>query len=188
MAKPARAPRPVRGPGRVILGVDPGLARMGWGFIRESAGKWKVVACGTLSTPAGEPVEKRLVILFEGLRELVERHRPEVMALERLFFSKNVTTGMVVGQARGVAVLVSGLANIPVYEYRPAEVKQAVTGYGLADKQQVQKMVKLLLGLVETPKPDDTADALAVALTHAQGGGGAWLKELRENPDSRRRS
>ncbi|HET9869748.1 MAG TPA: crossover junction endodeoxyribonuclease RuvC, partial [bacterium] len=128
----------------------------------------------TLTTPAGEAVEKRLVRLFEGLRGLVEAHRPQVLALEILFFSKNVTTGIAVGQARGVAVLVAGLAGIPVAEYRPAEVKQAVTGYGLADKQQVQKMVKLLLGLTETPKPDDTADALAVALTHAQGGGGRW--------------
>ncbi len=147
-----------------------------------------MVDCGTLSTKAGLPVEKRLVSLFEGLRELVEKHRPEVMALEQLFFSKNVTTGIVVGQARGVAVLTAGLARIPVYEYRPVEVKQAVTGYGQADKQQVQKMVKLLLGLAETPKPDDTADALAVALTHAQGGGGAWLKQLKENPDARRTS
>jgi crossover junction endodeoxyribonuclease RuvC len=170
------------------MGVDPGLARMGYGFIRAQAGRWKMVDCGTLSTPAGLPVEKRLVSLFEALSGLMEKHRPEVMALEQLFFSKNVTTGIVVGQARGVAVLAAGLAKIPVYEYRPAEVKQAVTGYGQADKGQVQKMVKLLLGLVETPKPDDTADALAVALTHAQGGGGAWLKQLKENPDARRTS
>lgn len=170
-----------RVPGRLIMGVDPGLARMGYGLIREQSGRWKVVDCGTLSTAAGEPVEKRLVALFEGLSGLLEEHKPQVMALERLFFSKNVTTGMVVGQARGVAVLTAGLAKIPVFEYRPAEVKQAVTGYGHADKQQVQRMVKLLLGLTETPKPDDTADALAVALTHAQGGSGEWLARLGEN-------
>ncbi|MGH7739921.1 MAG: crossover junction endodeoxyribonuclease RuvC, partial [bacterium] len=92
-----------RAPGRLIMGVDPGLARMGYGLIREQAGRWKVVDCGTLSTAAGEPVEKRLVTLFEGLRDLLEKHKPQVMALERLFFSKNVTTGIVVGQARGVA-------------------------------------------------------------------------------------
>jgi len=177
-SKAAPDRRPV--PGRLILGVDPGLARMGYGLIRETAGRWRMVEGGTLSTPAGMPVEKRLVMLFEGLRALVEKHRPQVLALEQLFFSKNVTTGMAVGQARGVAVLVAGLADLPVFEYRPAEVKQAVTGYGQADKGQVQKMVKLLLGLAETPKPDDTADALAVALTHAQGGGG-WQGKIQDN-------
>ena len=163
------------------MGIDPGLARMGYGVIREAAGKWKIVDCGTLTSAAKEPVEKRLVVLFQGLTEVVKKNRPQVMALEQLFFSKNVTTGMVVSQARGVAILAAGLAGIPIFEYRPAEVKQAVTGYGQADKQQVQRMVKLLLGLTETPKPDDTADALAVALTHAQAGTGEWLKRLQEN-------
>ncbi len=179
MGKAAR--KPAAAPGRLILGIDPGLARMGYGVIREAAGKWKIVDCGTLTSAAKEPVEKRLVVLFQGLTEVVRKNRPQVMALEQLFFSKNVTTGMVVSQARGVAILAAGLAGIPIFEYRPVEVKQAVTGYGQADKQQVQRMVKLLLGLTEAPKPDDTADALAVALTHAQAGTGEWLKRLQEN-------
>jgi crossover junction endodeoxyribonuclease RuvC len=141
-----KAIRRAAAPGRLILGIDPGLARMGFGVIRETAGKWQVVECGTLTSAAKEPVEKRLVVLFQGLSEVVRKNRPQVMALEQLFFSKNVTTGMVVSQARGV-----------------------------------QRMVKLLLGLTEAPKPDDTADALAVALTHAQAGTGEWLKRLQEN-------
>lgn len=154
-----------------ILGVDPGLARMGWGVVEKNGNSLRAMAYGTLETKAGEPLPERLATLFEGLQGLIAKHRPGVVAMEELFFSRNVKTAIAVGQARGVALLACGLAGVEVAEYRPLEMKQAVTGWAGADKGQVQKMVKLLLGLSETPRPDDTADALALAITHAQSAG-----------------
>lgn len=165
----------------VILGIDPGLARMGFGAIAQSNGRWRPLLYGTLVTQAGLPLEQRLATLFNQLREVVQKVKPQAAAMEQLFFMKNVKTAMGVGQARGVALLVCGLANVPVMEYRPMEIKQAVAGFGGADKQQVQKMVKLLLGFEEVPKPDDTADALAAAITHAQCSGNR-LRELLKKP------
>ncbi len=148
-----------------ILGVDPGMARMGWGVI-EGEEEPYCITYGTLTTPAGQPVAGRLFSLFRDLRQVVDRYRPEAAALEELYFARNVRTAFAVGQARGVALVALAEAGLPVYEYSPLEVKQAVTGYGQAEKAQVQQMVRALLGLEEVPRPDDAADALAVALCH----------------------
>jgi crossover junction endodeoxyribonuclease RuvC len=156
---------------KIILGIDPGLARMGYGVIAQENGKLKALEYGTITSEAHTDVEKRLVVIFEKLQKVLNKAKPDEVAIEELFFARNVKTAISVGQARGVAILACGLANVPVFEYKPGEVKQAVAGFGAADKQQVQKMVKLLLGLSEVPKPDDTADALAIAITHAQGSG-----------------
>ncbi len=157
--------------GKTILGIDPGLARMGYGVVVQTGNRMKAGEYGTLTTEAHAPLEQRLVVLFEKLNKVLKKTKPDVVAMEELFFSRNVKTAIAVGQARGVALLACGMAGVAVYEYRPVEIKQAVTGHGGADKDQVQKMVKLLLGLEEIPKPDDTADALAVAITHTQCSG-----------------
>ena len=165
--------------GKVVLGIDPGVARMGYGAVVQEGGRLKALEYGTLTTEAHTPLEQRLAILFEGLQEVLKKVKPGAVAIEELFFSRNVKTAIAVGQARGVALLACGLAKVAVFEYRPMEVKQAVVGYGNADKQQVQKMVKLLLGLTEVPKPDDTADALAIAITHTQCSGTQLSETLR---------
>jgi crossover junction endodeoxyribonuclease RuvC len=169
----------------VILGIDPGLARMGYGAVYLEGSQLKVVEYGTLTTEAHRPLEERLAVLFRKFQKILKGIKPETAAFEELFFSRNAKTAIAVGQARGVALLACGLAQVPVFEYRPMEVKQAVAGYGNADKQQVQKMVKLLLGLSEIPRPDDTADALAVAITHAQCSGtrlSEMVKKLSRSP------
>lgn len=148
-----------------VLGIDPGTARMGWGVI-EGEGEPELVAYGTLTTPAGHPLAGRLHTLFQGLQKIVAQYDPEVAALEELFFARNVRTAFSVGQARGAALVALAAAGLPVREYSPLEVKQAVTGYGRAEKRQVQEMVRTLLNLEEIPRPDDAADALAVALCH----------------------
>ncbi len=152
-----------------ILGLDPGTAITGYGVIDlQPGGEVQVVAYGVLRTPARQPMPVRLQRLYHALQELLVLHRPQAAAVEKLFFQRNVTTAMAVGQARGVALLALAQAGLPVAEYTPNEVKEAVTGYGSADKQQVQRMVQTLLHLAERPRPDDAADALAVALCHAQ--------------------
>jgi crossover junction endodeoxyribonuclease RuvC len=157
--------------GKVVLGIDPGLARMGYGVIVQQGNQLKALDYDTLTTEAQTPVEIRLAVLFKKIQAVLRRAKPDQVAMEELFFSRNVKTAIAVGQARGVALLACGLEGIPVFEYKPVEVKQAVAGFGGADKQQIQKMVKLLLGLTEVPRPDDTADALAVAITHTQCSG-----------------
>jgi crossover junction endodeoxyribonuclease RuvC len=149
------------------LGIDPGTAIMGWGVVDEQAGQLSLVAVGALTTPAGMPQPERLRILYDGLRELIATHRPDTAAIEELFFGKNVNTALTVGQARGIALLAMQQAGLPISEYKPLVVKQAVAGYGGADKRQMQEMVRLTLGLAAAPKPDDAADALAVAICHA---------------------
>ena len=151
-----------------ILGLDPGLARMGYGVVEREGDKLKAVFYGTLETAAGGEASDRLALLYHGLKDVFRRAKPDVAAIEELFFSKNVKTAMGVAQARGVALLVCGQEKVPVFSLKPGQVKQAVTGYGSAEKGQVQRMVKLLLGLTEIPEPDDTADALAVAIAQAQ--------------------
>lgn len=152
-----------------ILGLDPGTAITGYGVIDLLPdGEVRVVTYGVVRTPARQPLPERLRQLYNALQALLALHRPAQAAVEKLFFQRNVTTAMAVGQARGVALLALALAEVPVAEYAPNEVKEAVTGYGSADKQQVQRMVQALLGLEERPRPDDAADALAVALCHAQ--------------------
>jgi crossover junction endodeoxyribonuclease RuvC len=161
----------VQAAGKVVLGIDPGLARMGYGAIFQKGSQLRALEYGTMTSEAFTDVEKRLVIIFEKLRKILRKVKPDEVAIEELFFARNVKTAISVGQARGVALLACGLAGIPVFEYKPMEVKQAVAGFGAANKEQIQKMVKLLLGLNQVPKPDDTADALAIAITHAQCSG-----------------
>jgi crossover junction endodeoxyribonuclease RuvC len=150
-----------------ILGIDPGTARLGFGIIDAGDG-YSAVDFGTIETTAKDTMAQRLLQLHDGLTHLISTHGPEAMAIEQLFFSRNVTTAIAVGQARGVALLAAAQSGLPVTEYTPAEVKQAISGYGNADKQQVQFMVQLLLELDTVPYPDDAADALAVALCHGQ--------------------
>lgn len=151
----------------LVLGIDPGTATTGYGLVREdAAGELQVVDYGVVETPPGLPMPERLLELHSRLSELLLLHRPESGAVEKLFFQRNVTTALSVGQARGVALLALAQAGLAVGEYTPLEVKQAVAGYGGADKNQVQQMVRALLNLSEIPRPDDAADALAVAICH----------------------
>ena len=156
---------------KIVLGIDPGLARMGYGAIFQKGSQLKALEYGTITSEAGMDVEKRLVVIFEKLQTVLRKVQPDEVAIEELFFARNVKTAISVGQARGTALLACGLAGVPVFEYKPMAIKQAVAGFGAANKEQIQKMVKLLLGLSEVPKPDDTADALAIAITHAQCSG-----------------
>jgi crossover junction endodeoxyribonuclease RuvC len=149
------------------LGIDPGTAIMGWGIVDTADGGLRLVDYGALTTPAGMAQAERLVQLYEGLRALIRTHRPAAAAIEELFFGKNVTTAVSVGQARGIALLALAQAGVPIHEYKPLAVKQAVAGYGGADKKQMQEMVRLTLGLDRIPRPDDAADALAIAICHA---------------------
>lgn len=151
----------------IVLGIDPGTAITGWGVVREEAdGRPTLVDCGTIQTAASMPLPQRLRHIFQKVTNLVERYGPETVAVEEVFFSKNVRTAMTVGQARGVILLAAALANRPVHGYTPLQVKQAISGYGGADKAQVQQMTALLLGLDTVPTPDDAADAIAVAVCH----------------------
>ena len=151
----------------LILGLDPGTATTGYGLVNEdSDGGLQAIEYGTIQTPAGMPDPERLVILYQRMREIILLHRPQGSAVEKLFFQKNVRTAITVSQARGVILVSLAEAGLEVGEYTPNEIKQAVTGYGSADKNQVQEMVRILLGLEDVPKPDDAADALAVAITH----------------------
>jgi len=151
----------------LVLGLDPGIAITGYGLVEESPeGDLTCIEYGTVKTPAGQPMPSRLLSIDAELGALIERYKPDVVAVEELFFCRNVTTALIVGQARGVAILTAARADVPVREYKPMEVKQAVTGYGRAPKAQVQEMVRLLLNLDHVPKPDDAADAVAVAVCH----------------------
>ena len=150
----------------VVVGIDPGTATTGYGFIREENGVIEAIAYGVITTPAKVAQEERLLLIFKKLNELFLLHRPDMGAVEKLFFQRNVTTAIHVGQARGVILLAFAQMGIPVGEYTPLEVKQAVAGYGSADKKQVQQMVKSILDLREIPRPDDAADALAIAICH----------------------
>lgn len=151
----------------LVLGIDPGTATTGYGLVRQTEdGGLKQVDHGVILTPAKMPMAERLVLLYDKLQEIILLHRPDSSAVEELFFSRNVKTAISVGQGRGVVLLSLAQAGLPVAEYAPNEIKIAVSGYGGADKRQVQEMVKMLLGLDEVPKPDDAADALAVAICH----------------------
>lgn len=151
----------------LVLGIDPGTATTGYGLVRlTEAGNLEVVTFGVIVTPPHTPAHERLKMLYDDMKELLAAHHPDSSAVERLFFQRNVSTAMGVGQARGVVLLALAQAGLDVAEYTPNEVKQAVAGYGSADKRQVQEMVRTLLLLPEIPKPDDAADALAIAITH----------------------
>lgn len=151
----------------VVIGIDPGTATTGYGLISEKDnGDLQVIKYGAILTPAGAPMEQRLKLLFTELNTIILLHRPDCGAVEKLFFQRNVTTAISVGQARGVVLLALAEHGIPAAEYSPLEIKQAVVGYGSAEKKQVQAMVKALLGLKSIPHPDDAADALAIAICH----------------------
>lgn len=153
--------------GQTILGIDPGTATMGWGVVRQEGSRLRYVQHGAITTPSGWEMPRRLNRLFEGVTRLLSGYEPEAVAVEELFFNTNVTTAITVGQARGVALLAAYRAGVTVAEYTPLQVKQALTSYGRADKRQVQEMVRALLNLREIPRPDDAADGLAIAITHA---------------------
>jgi len=157
----------------IILGIDPGYAIIGWGVIESKAGRFRPIACGDIRTPAKTPLSSRLKLLRDELRRVIEKYHPEEMAIEELFFNTNITTGIAVAEARGVILLTAEDYGLRISEYTPLQVKQAVVGYGLAEKRQVIAMVTSILRLREAPKPDDTADALAVALCHGQSRGSA---------------
>ena len=149
-----------------IIGIDPGTGILGFGVIDVIGGKMKLVDAGVVTTPAHTPLDVRLEDIFDSLSEVIAATKPEVMSIEKLFFAQNVTTAMSVSHARGVAMLAGRKGGLPIAEYTPLQIKQTVTGYGKADKKQVQEMVRIQLKLKTAPKPDDCADALAAAITH----------------------
>ncbi|MDO4781098.1 MAG: crossover junction endodeoxyribonuclease RuvC [Candidatus Saccharibacteria bacterium] len=156
-----------------IIGIDPGTGILGFGVIDVAHGGYKLVTAGVVRTPAHTPLDERLEEIFDSLHRIIAETQPQVMSIEKLFFARNVTTAMSVSHARGVAMLAGRKAGLEIAEYTPLQIKQTLTGYGKADKKQVQEMVRLNLGLSEVPKPDDCADALAAAITHAAMNRGA---------------
>jgi crossover junction endodeoxyribonuclease RuvC len=162
----------------LILGIDPGYAIIGWGLIRFERGKYIPVDFGAITTNAGVPFNRRLEQIYEQLNALLDTHHPDVVAVEKLYFQNNQKTAIDVAQARGVIMLALQKHSVPVFEYTPLQVKSAVTGFGQAQKPQVMEMTKRLLRLKAVPKPDDTADALAIAICHAQYGGTSLKQTL----------
>jgi len=150
-----------------ILGIDPGTGILGFGVIDSDKGKAQLVDAGVIRTPVKEDDAVRLEIIFDELTSIIADTKPEIMSVEKLFFAQNVTTAMTVAQARGVVLLAGKQANLQIYEYTPLQIKQALTGYGRAEKKQIQEMVRVVLQLKDVPKPDDCADALAAAITHS---------------------
>jgi len=151
----------------IILGVDPGIARTGWGIIEVESSKLKVQSYGCIETAASIDTSQRLKHVYDSLLKIIKEHKPDALAVEELFFNTNAKTAFLVGQARGVILLCAAENDLPIVSYTPLQVKVAVTGYGRAEKSQIGQMVKTILKLKDIPKPDDVADALAVALTHA---------------------
>ena len=154
----------------VILGIDPGLAIVGWGVVEYCGSRFRTLGYGSIETPAGMATERRLSLIYDGIKKLIETYKPEHVAVEELFFNTNQTTGIRVAEARGVILMCADRLGVKVFEYTPLQVKQSVVGYGRAEKKQVITMVTMLLGLPKPPKPDDTADALAIAVCHAHSG------------------
>jgi crossover junction endodeoxyribonuclease RuvC len=149
-----------------IFGIDPGSDRTGYGCIESNGSRHRLVICGSLSSPARASFPEKLMGIHAGLGELLQRHRPDCVAVENIFYARNVRSALKLGHARGVALLAASEAGLPVVEYSPAEIKRAVVGYGRAEKRQMQEMIRLLLGLERAPSPHDVADALAVAVCH----------------------
>ncbi len=153
----------------VTIGIDPGTATTGYGVVAQTTeGDFVLLACGVIRTPAGDPMHLRLLELFRDLQAIIREFRPASLAVEKLFFGRNVTTAISVGQARGVILIAAATNDLDVAEYTPAEIKQAIAGYGNAEKRQIQEMVQRLLDLPEIPRPDDAADGVAIALCHLQ--------------------
>ena len=155
----------------IILGIDPGIAIVGWGVLEYSGNKFKVLGYGSVQTPSTMATEDRLCAVFRELKDIINKYKPDHMAIEELFWNTNQKTGIRVSEARGVILLCGKLHGLEIHEYTPLQVKQAVVGYGRAEKKQVISMVTMLLGLQKPPKPDDTADALAIAICHGHCGG-----------------
>lgn len=160
----------------IILGIDPGLAIVGWGVVDYHRGKFKTLGYGAIRTEAGTRTEARLSDIYRDLNRIIDHFHPDEMAVEELFFNTNITTGIRVAEARGIVLLCGEQKGIPIAEYTPLQVKQAVVGYGRAEKKQVITMVTSILGLKEPPKPDDTADALAIAVCHGHSGASRLAK------------
>lgn len=155
----------------IILGIDPGYAIVGVGVVKYEKNNFKPIEFGAVTTPAGMPFSDRLQKIFIDITEIIKKYKPDALSIEKLFFNTNTTTAIDVAQARGVILLAARMCGVPVFEYTPLQVKQAVTGYGRAEKHQIQELTKILLGLPKCPKPDDTADALALAICHAHSAG-----------------
>lgn len=154
-----------------ILGIDPGYAIVGYGVVKFEGNKFTPVTYGAITTPANMPFVKRLDIIFNEMTKILNTYKIEAMSIEKLFFNTNTTTAIDVAQARGVIILSAERSNVPIFEYTPLQVKSAVTGYGKAEKKQIMEMTRMILGLKSVPKPDDTADALALAVCHAHSAG-----------------
>ncbi len=152
----------------IVLGIDPGVATIGFGVLDAQRGKNTLIQYGVITTPAGLPLSQRLRQIHADMEQLIRQFKPDEMAVEELFFSKNITTGISVAHGRGVILLAAEQLGVPVFEYTPMQVKQAVVGYGAAEKRQVMLMTQRLLGMKQIPKPDDAADALAIAICHSQ--------------------
>ncbi|MBQ9941328.1 MAG: crossover junction endodeoxyribonuclease RuvC [Clostridia bacterium] len=169
----------------IILGIDPGIATMGYGIVNFFGNSFNYITCGVITTPAGERVERRLALIYDKLNRIIKTYSPEAMAIEELFFNTNQKTAINVAQARGVALLSAERAGIPVSEYTPLQVKQAVVGYGRAEKHQVMEMTKTILSLPAIPKPDDAADALALAICHSHNASSKLFGYNSINPTKR---
>ncbi len=164
----------------VVLGIDPGYAIVGYGAVSFHNNRFTPLSFGSIVTEAGTDFNRRLEIIYDDLSEVIKRTKPDAMSIERLYFQTNQKTAIMVAEARGVILLAAQKLGVPVYEYTPLQVKTAVTGYGKAKKPQVMEMTRRLLHLKETPKPDDTADALAIAITHTQSAGSSLRKFMIE--------
>lgn len=151
----------------VILGIDPGIGRMGWGVVQSQNSKLKSQNYGCLETNPKNSIEDRLLEVYKTVGKLIKKYRPDALVTEELFFNTNAKTAMMVGQARGVIIVCAAIKNVPIFSYTPLQVKTSLTGYGRADKNQIGQMIKIILSLSKVPRPDDTCDALAVAITHA---------------------
>ena len=167
-----------------ILGIDPGVATVGFGVIETQGGRQQMIQYGAITTPAGQPLAARLVQIAQDMETLINQFRPDEMSIEELFFSKNITTGIAVAHGRGVILCTAEKLGVPIYEYTPMQVKQAVVGYGLAEKKQVMDMVRRILSLQAVPKPDDAADAVAIALCHARSATSLIHQQERFDPCS----
>ena len=165
----------------LILGIDPGYAIVGFGVLESAGGRQRLVRCGAINTPAGMALPARLLQIARDMETLIGQFHPQAMAIEELFFNHNVTTGIGVAQARGVILMTAEKLSVPVYEYNPSQVKQAVVGYGKAEKRQVMDMTRRLLKLRAVPRPDDAADALALAICHAR----STTSLLKQNPQAK---
>ena len=164
-----------------ILGIDPGIATIGFGLVESERGQVHMVTYGAITTPAGLPLSRRLLQIDRDMEELIGQLKPDVISIEELFFNTNITTGIAVAHGRGVILCAAERCGIPLYEYTPSQVKQAVVGYGKAEKRQVMQMVKMILKLKAVPRPDDAADALALAICHARSA----TSLLRQNPEAK---